>query len=132
MTATMNALTPDAQQHLERYLHAVRLSLRGTGVPADDVEADVRDHIASALESEAPPVAASALERVLERLGPPAVWVPDGELPHWRRVVRRLAQGPEEWRLAYLCFALTVAGVLTAPFGGVVLLAAAYFLARAA
>ncbi len=129
---TMTMLTPDAQQELERYLHAVRLSLRGTGVEAAEVEADVREHIASALEGEAAPVAASVLARVLERLGPPAVWVPDEELPLWRRTVRRLAQGPEEWRLAYLSFALMIVGALTAPLGGVVLLAAAYFLARAA
>lgn len=132
MMLTMTMFTPDAQQQLERYLHAVRLSLRGTGVEAAEVEADVREHIASALEGEAAPVAASALERVLERLGPPAVWVPDEELPPWRRTVRRLAQGPEEWRLAYLSFALMIVGALTVPFGGVVLLAAAYFLARAA
>jgi HAAS domain-containing protein len=129
---TMLTLTPDARQHLEQYLHGLRQSLRGTGVEAADVEADVREHIASALEGEAAPVARPVLERVLERLGPPAAWIPDEELPLWRRTVRRLAHGPEEWRLAYLCFGLTVVGALTAPLGGPVLMIAAYFLARSA
>jgi hypothetical protein len=128
----MPTLTADAQQHLDQYLQGVRLSLRGTGLEAAEVEADVRDHIASALENEEAPVARSVLERVLEKLGPPAVWVPDDELPAWRRVVRRLARGPEEWRLAYLCFGLFVLGLATAPFGGMVLEIAAYVLGRAA
>lgn len=29
-----------------------------------------------------------------------------------------LARGPEEWRLAYLCFGLTIVGALAAPLGG--------------
>jgi hypothetical protein len=132
MTPTMTLLTPDAQQHLEQYLHTVRLSLRGTGLEAAEVETDVREHIASALEGEAAPVARPVLERVLERLGPPAAWVPDEELPLWRRTVRRLAHGPEDWRLAYACLILTVAGLLTVPLGGIVLMLAGYLLARAA
>jgi hypothetical protein len=128
----MQMLTPDAQQHLDRYLQVVRLSLRGTGLEAAEVEADVRDHIATALEGEEAPVARPVLERVLERLGPPAVWVPDEELPAWRRTVRRLVRGPEDWRLAYLCFGLFVLSIATAPIGGVVFDIAAYFLARAA
>lgn len=75
----MQMLTPDAQQHLDRYLQVVRLSLRGTGLEATEVVADVREHIATALEGEEAPVARPMLERVLERLGPPAVWVPDEE-----------------------------------------------------
>lgn len=128
----MQTLTPDAQQHLDQYLQVVRLSLRGTGLEADEVEADVREHIATALESEEAPVPRPVLERVLERLGPPAVWVPDEELPAWRRWARRLVRGPEDWRLAYLCFGLFVLSLVTAPFGGVVFDIAAYFAGRAA
>lgn len=128
----MQTLTPDAQQHLDQYLHVVRASLRGTGLEAAEVEADVREHIATALEGEEAPVARPVLERVLQRLGPPAVWVPDEELPLWRRTVRRLVRGPEDWRLAYLCFGLFVLSIATAPIGGVVFDIAAYFLARAA
>jgi hypothetical protein len=128
----MQTLTPDAQQHLDQYLQVVRLFLRGTGLPAEEVEADVREHIATALESEEAPVPRPVLERVLERLGPPAVWVPDDELPAWRRWARRLVRGPEDWRLAYLCFGLFVLSLATAPFGGVVFDIAAYFVARAA
>jgi hypothetical protein len=128
----MPTLTADAQQHLDQYLHGVRLSLRGTGLEAAEVEADVREHIASALEGEAVPVARPVLERVLERLGPPMAWVPDEELPGWRRVVRRLAKGPEDWRLSYLCFGLFALGLVTAPFGGMLFGIAAYFVGRAA
>jgi hypothetical protein len=131
MTMT-TTLTPEAQRTLDRYLQAVRLTTRGTGLPAAEVEADVREHIASALESEAAPVDDPALARVLERLGPPGVWVPDEEVSAWRRTVRRLAQGPEDWRLAYVCFGLMALGAVTAPFGGLVLMIPAYFLARAA
>jgi hypothetical protein len=131
MTMT-TTLTPEAQRTLDRYLQAVRLTTRGTGLPAAEVEADVREHIASALESETPPVDDPALARVLERLGPPGVWVPDEEVSAWRRTLRRLARGPEDWRLAYVCFALMALGAVTAPLGGMVLMIPAYFLARAA
>jgi len=128
----MTVLTAEAKDALERYLERVRLSLRGTSVDADEVERDVREHIEVALDGRAEPVSADGLSSVLERLGSPDQWVPDEEIPVWRRAMRRISSGPEDWRLAYLCFALTVAGLATAPLGGILLWIPAYLLGRAA
>ncbi len=128
----MTELTPEAQDALTTYLERVRLSLRGTSVDADEVERDVREHIDVALNGRSQPVSAADLSDVLERLGSPDQWVPDEEIPHWRRAIRRIASGPEDWRLAYLCFAFTVLGLVFAPFGGILLWVPAYLLGRAA
>lgn len=128
----MTELTPEAQGALESYLGRVRLSLRGTSVDADEVERDAREHIDVALDGRSEPVSAADLSGVLERLGSPDQWVPDEEIPFWRRAMNRLTHGPEDWRLAYLCFAFTVLGLIFAPFGGIVLWIPAYLLGRAA
>lgn len=128
----MTVLTAEAQDALESYLERVRLSLRGTSVDADEVERDVREHIEVALGGRAEPVSADGLSSVMERLGSPDSWVPDEEIPAWRRAMKRISSGPEDWRLAYLCFAFLVAGLATAPLGGILLWIPAYLLGRAA
>jgi hypothetical protein len=128
----MTELKPEAQDALTSYLERVKLSLRGTSVDADEVERDVREHIDVALDAQSGPVSAVELSEILERLGSPDQWVPDEEIPLWRRALRRMASGPEDWRLAYLCFAFTALGVVFAPVGGVLLWIPAYLLGRAA
>ena len=142
--ATAPEYTAEATARLDRYLVEVRDALRGVpGVSADEVEADIRDHVATALLPAAAPVALDRLEPVLEALGPPAGWRPAGAAAaggfDWRAALaafrRRLAtaggvlyRGPEDWRLAYLCLLFTALAVPT--FG--VCLVIAYLLGRAA
>jgi hypothetical protein len=135
----MVTLSDEAKGHLDRYLKRVQRALRGhASVDAADVERDVLSHIDAELEGQPQPVAASALAAVLDRLGPPNTWLPADEMPHWKRVLDRLRDGPEDWRLAYLSLACFAIGVVWFPrFPGLpllkpVLLAASFLLARAA
>ncbi len=127
----MTTFTADAQQIFDRYIQTVRWSVRGVADP-DEIERDVREHVSSALEAEAGPVSSQTLHDVLARLGDPWQWVAPEDLPFWRRVVMRFSLGPDDWRLAYACFGLTLLGMLLIPVGiGFVFLIAAYFLGRA-
>ncbi|HSP13365.1 MAG TPA: hypothetical protein VLV78_01285 [Thermoanaerobaculia bacterium] len=127
----MTTFTADAQQLFDRYLQTVRWSVRGVADP-EEIERDVREHVASALEPEEQPVSSQTLREVLSRLGDPWQWVAPEDLPVWRRIVMRFSLGPEDWRLAYACFGLTILGMLLMPVGiGIVFLIAAYFLGRA-
>jgi hypothetical protein len=123
----MIELTAEARARFDEYVSAVRQSAAGS----KDVEEDVRDHVAAALSSAPAPVRLEDLEPVLARLGVPSSWVREEELPWWRRVAHRFVHGPEDFRLAYLAFGLTVAGLLLFPFGGFVLLFAAFLVSRA-
>lgn len=114
----MTAFTPDAQLYLDRYLRQVKAALRGNpSVDAQEVERDVRGHIDAELHG-AEPVTLSALQQVLARLGSPSQWTDFDEQPLWRRVMVRLQSGPEDWRLAYLTFALFLCGPGLGPFLG--------------
>jgi len=127
----MTTFTADAQQLFDRYLQNVRWSVRGVA-DSDEVERDVREHVTSAFESHDEPVSSEMLRDVLSRLGDPWQWVAPEDLPWWRRIVMRFSLGPEDWRLAYACFGLTVLGLLLMPVGiGLVFLIAAYLLGRA-
>ncbi len=128
----MTHLTPDARLRLDLYLTGVRRAVAGTSVDPDEVERDIRDHVDSALRSAEDPASRASLDEVLARLGDPAQWVPDEELPAWRRIWRRVAYGPEEWRLPYLSFALILLGIVTLPIGGALLLIPAWLVSRAA
>lgn len=124
-------LTPAARQRLDEYLQRIRISFRGTPFAADEVEQSVREHVDVALSGQAAPVGAEHLADVLDRLGPPERWLPEDELPAWKRLFNRLRSGPEDWRLAYATFGLFVLAILTAPIGGVLLLIPAYIVSRA-
>jgi hypothetical protein len=107
----MVTLSRDAQGLLTRYLLQVRASMRGhASIDVDDVERDVQGHIDAALDGVPEPVDAGSLRQVLERLGPPDKWAASDDLPSWRRVLGRLASGPEDWRLPYLTFICFFAG----------------------
>ncbi|HEX3110607.1 MAG TPA: hypothetical protein VHU41_16040 [Thermoanaerobaculia bacterium] len=125
-------LTDEAQRRLDTYLAAMRSSLRGTHLDSSDIEHDIREHIESAL-ADVELAGIEDLDPVLARLGAPEAWISDSELPAWRRVLRRLQHGPEEWRLPYLAFAATLLGLMLLPVGiGLVLILGAFILARAA
>ena len=118
MATTLLTLTQEAQRELDRYLRRVRVTLQThRSIDADDVERDVRGHIEAELAESPAPVTEDRLRRVLDRLGSPNQWVPPDELPIWRKVLVSLRYGPEDWRLAYMTFALFVAGPLAGPIG---------------
>jgi len=52
----------------------------------------------------------------------------------WRKIIFRMRSGPEDWRLAYISFALLAAGLLTLPYApaGIVLILAGFLASRAA
>jgi hypothetical protein len=128
---TEERFTKEANERLERYLRQVRLALRGCrSVSADEVERDIREHVDSELTAEHGTVSVDDLNAVFQRLGSPSQWVPQEEIPAWRRFVLRLRTGPEDWRLAYLAFALLVVGGLL-PGIFWVLIPASYLAARA-
>ncbi len=127
----MTGLTPEARDRVERYVRMARASLRGSAVDSTEIEADLRAHIGDALTALPSPASAAAVDTVLDRLGHPHQWADAAGLPVWRRIINTLMAGPEDWRLAYLSFGFLVLGLVTLPFGGVVLIAGAYFLARA-
>lgn len=128
----MIELTPDAKRRFDDYLQRTRTALRGTrAVEADEVEQNVIEHVELALAGVPAPVGAESLGAVLAQLGPPERWLPDEELPIWRRTLGRLVNGPEDWRLAYLSFIVTALMCVTFAIGGFFLLPVAFCLSRA-
>ncbi|MHC4394915.1 MAG: hypothetical protein ACYS1A_04605 [Planctomycetota bacterium] len=128
----MKNLTDTAQNRLDKYLSRARASLHTcTGVDADEVESDIRAHIETELEGTDEPVSLKNLEAVLDRLGSPTQWVPEEEISWWRKIILRLRTGPEDWRLAYISFALFVLAFLIGRQAFFVLLLASFCISRA-
>ena len=135
MTATGIEYTAAAAGRLADYLGQVRLALAGSpGVSADEVEADIRDHVAAAVKPAGTAVTLAELDAVLAALGPPAGWRPAGPAAGFSPVAwlksawATVYKGPEDWRLAYVCLLLTTLAPVTLG----VSLVPAYFLGRAA
>lgn len=127
----MICMTDRAQDRVDEYLDRVRRALSGhPEVDPDEVVADVRFHIEEFLRERPTPVGEDELTEVLDQLGSPGRWAPAEELGGWRGLVARIRRGPDDWRLAYLCFGLTVVAVIAAPFGGLLLLIPAFVLGR--
>ena len=123
-------LTPDAKRRFDSYLTRIRVTL-GASTTADDVEQSVREHVEVALAGVPQPIGVDRLASVLDQLGSPERWVGEDEIPAWRRWMTRLVHGPEDWRLAYGSFALTLLMFVFFPVGGVLLLLPAFCLSRA-
>ncbi len=143
--------TPEAAARFAEYLAQTRAALDGhPELSPDDVEQDIRAHVAAEFPPGSGWVRLDQLEAILVRLGRPEQWVADGGgRPSWRRGVdwvkagpravrhavheaaARLRSGPDDWRLAYLTFGVLVVGVIIFPLL-VVLLPVSYLLARAA
>ncbi len=152
----MIAFTPDARAYLEDYLADVRAAVVGhASLSPGEIEQDVRDHVAAALDGSSGPITAPQLAAVLERLGPPNQWVGDEPRSVWKyltdklkpvghRAVEQIKALPGEayqagrglvgrvrglspdWRLAYASIALFTLGIVAFP-----LMIASYFVARA-
>jgi hypothetical protein len=128
----MIELTAEANRRLEDYLRRMHARLRGSrSIEPQEIEQNVREHVAIALAAVPAPVGPESLSQVLEQLGPPERWLPDDERPLWRRVTATLMAGPEDWRLAYLSLGLMVLMAILFPVGGIVLLLPAFLVARA-
>jgi hypothetical protein len=128
----MMDLTPEAKRRFDDYLQRIHTALRGTrAIESGEVEQNVREHVEFALAGAPAPVGAEHLAEVLEQLGPPERWLPEEERPLWRRVGDRILRGPEDWRLAYLTFAVFFLMFVLFMVGGVLLLIPAFLLARA-
>lgn len=129
----MIRMTDRARERADEYVERVRRTLSAhPDVDADEVAADVRAHLQEALADRPEPVGEDDVVEVLDRLGAPGRWTPVEEVGGWRGVVARIRRGPDDWRLAYVCFGLTFVGILTTPFGGFLLLVPAFVLARGA
>ena len=147
--AAMTGMTDSAEARLNDYLAQVRLALDGhPDVSPDEVAADILEHVDREFAGRIRPVTLDELETVLARLGPPSQWAHAGAESHthaagveafdWKEAARSLRRkslgvldtlwkGPDDWRLPYLAFFLT----LLAPFTFGMSLIAAYFLGRA-
>jgi hypothetical protein len=124
----MTEFTPDAEARLAEYLRQARAALAGSAdVNADEIEADIREHVGNEFRLATRPVTRVELEAVLARLGPPSQWLPSGraEPPargpsvgeylgaRWRAAREAVWRGPEDWRLAYLTLATFAIGLVT-------------------
>lgn len=131
----MITLSESAKKSLEDYLRQARAYLRGSkSLDANEVEQNIAEHIENELEGAAEPVSCDVLDAVLKKLGSPQQWVPEEELPWWRKIILRLRSGSEDWRLAYLSLGLLVVGFLMLPYApaGIVLILASFLVSRAA
>lgn len=129
-------LSPAAAARLEEYLVQVRAALAGAAdVNADDIDADVREHVENELSAAPRPVPLPVLEAVLTKLGPPSQWGAGADPTALRRAANLLREhlrgarvaavggaqrvrltlihGPEDWRLTYLSFGLFALGLIT-------------------
>lgn len=142
--------TPEADARFTEYLAHARAALAGCDeLSPDDVEQDIRAHVAAEFPPGCGWVRLDQLEPVLARLGRPEQWVSDGGPSTWRRgvnwvrarpaAVRRRVRdvaaqfrtGTDDWRLAYLTFGTFLAAIIVFPLA-VVLLPVSYILGRAA
>jgi hypothetical protein len=129
----MKELSVNAGECLNEYLQKVRTRLIGAKtLDPVEIERDIYEHIERELESEQEPVNCAQVEQVLERLGAPEQWVPDEELRWWRKIFVRLQDGPDDWRLAYICFAVFVLGLIVLPIGIFLLIPLSFYIGRSA
>ena len=131
----MVELSESARKGLDDYLQQVRNYLRWSkSLDREEVEQNIAEHIERELEGTPEPVSAGVLEGVLARLGSPSQWVPPEALRWWGRLIIKLRTNPEDWRLAYISFALLLIGFvffLATPLI-LVLIGASFIISRAA
>jgi len=99
--------TEKAKKNLDKYLQEVRSSLVNyTSVDINEIQRDIIEHVEREFDSTTKPISLEELKAVLKRLGNPRQWIPEEELSWYQKVLLRLKTGPEDWRLAYISFAL--------------------------
>ena len=109
----MVELSENARKGLNDYLQQVRNYLRWSkSLDCVEVEQNIAEHIERELEGTPEPVSAGVLEGVLARLGSPSQWVPPEALGWWGRLIIKLRTDSQDWRLAYVSFALLLTGLL--------------------
>ncbi|MHC4213295.1 MAG: hypothetical protein ACYSWP_07990 [Planctomycetota bacterium] len=100
-------LSDEAKKLLDNYLQEVRVCLEGcTRVDSDEVRQNITEHVEAELAGCDEPVSTASLGDVLDKLGSPEQWIPEEELPWWRKMVCRLQMGPDDWWLGYISFGL--------------------------
>ena len=125
-------LSLNAQKSLNDYINQVKAYLKGVkSVDAEEIVQNINEHIENELTGAAEPIGSETLDEVLKKLGSPQQWVPEEELPWWKKFFLRIRSGPEDWRLAYLSFGLFVIGFLFPPTF-LLLVPASYLVSRAA
>ena len=125
-------LSLNAQKSFDDYLNQVKAYLKGVkSVDADEIQQQITEHIENELAGSAEPVSSETLDEVLKKLGSPQQWVPEEELPWWKKFALRVRTGPEDWRLAYISFGLLLLGFLLPP-AFLLLVPASYLVSRAA
>ena len=147
----MKSWTPDASDHFENWLGRVRQSVAADpALNPDDITQDLRAHVHAELETMSEPVTIGALDLVLQGLGNPSQWtdaaVKAGPGATGRGVRSYLNRANDnvgivitdtqkalagDWGMPVLLAMLTLLAIPTFGDGGVVLLAFAYFVARA-
>lgn len=131
----MVELSENARKGLDDYLRQVRTYLRWSkSLDRDEVEQNITEHIERELEGTPEPVSCIALEGVLARLGSPRQWVPPEALHWWGKLILKLRTDSEDWRLAYISFALLLVGFLLFLYSPLLLvfIAASFITSRAA
>jgi hypothetical protein len=119
----------NAKSRIDDYLNAIRDRLRASDTSdVQEVVDDLRGHIERELSGMAQPVSEANVERILARLGLPDQVVDEADMSWWRKMILRLRRGPEDWRLAYLSFAVLIVGSL---LGGIGIIGS-FLLSRAA
>ena len=125
-------LSLNAQKSFDDYLNQVKAYLKCVkSIDAEEIVQNINEHIENELTGAAEPVGSKTLDEVLKKLGSPQQWVPEEELPWWKKFVLRIRMGPEDWRLAYLSFGLFIIGFLFPP-AYLLLVPASYIVSRAA
>lgn len=125
----MTELTAEAQGLLDEYLRQADVYLRSTPMAdAEEVERDLREHVARELQEAPRPVSAADMEAVLRRLGPPEDLVPEEERSWWQRFAGRWHPGTQDWRLALLSRGV----LMLTPWGGWLAVLGSFLVARAA
>ncbi|MBW8035055.1 MAG: hypothetical protein FVQ79_05330 [Planctomycetes bacterium] len=129
----MKELSISARECLNAYLQKVRARLRwANSLDADEIERDICEHIERDLDSADEPVEYETVAEVLDRLGSPEQWVPDGEISWWRKVLMRISSGPDDWRLAYISFGLFVLAFFQLRIGMFIFIPLSFIVARGA
>ena len=110
----MKELTENGKQRLDKYINEVKFSLKGCkSVEPDDIIADIYEYVDGELAEINEPVSIEDIEKVLKKLGNPGQWVSDEDISWWRKIVIRLQNGPDDWRLAYISFGIFVLAMAT-------------------